>query len=258
MADTLVVAACQHDPVPGDVRANLGRAVALVERAADQGAQLAVLPELFNTGYYMFALFRQLAEPRDGPSTGVLKELARRRGVTVVAGIAERDDTDLLYNTAVIVTPRGLEGHYRKVHLWDREREMFEAGNNPPVLATSLGYLAVLVCYDLEYPEAAEQVRSLGARLLAAPAAFGNEALWVATITARARELGVPVVAANRVGLEGDTRFCGRSMVLDGEGNVLADAGHEEGIAMAEVELPEVERRSGPGRDVRFIYPEFG
>ena len=258
------VAAAQFEPRPGDVRWNISREIELAAQAGVRGADLVVLPELGTTGYYMFDRFRDLAEPADGPTVTIIAELARRWDFHVVVGLAERGDDDQVFNSAILVGPDGVLGTYRKAHLWDREREVFAPGTGPPLVDAGepLGTLGLLVCYDLEFPEIADEVSAGGAALLAAPAAFGNLTLWKATLESRARDLGIPLVAANRLGLEGDTRFCGHSMVMDAGGQVLADAGTSMGLAMAEVTIgPGGKGRSGPNggkRDVRLIHPEFG
>ncbi len=260
----LKVAAAQFEPRPGDVRWNISQEIELAAQAGVRGADLVVLPELGTTGYYMFDRFRDLAEPLDGPTVTIIAELARRWDFHVVVGLAERGDDDQVFNSAVLVGPEGVRGVYRKVHLWDRERDVFVPGTDPPLVDAGepLGTLGLLVCYDLEFPETADAVAAGGAMLLAAPAAFGNLTLWRATLGSRARDLGIPVVAANRLGLEGDTRFCGHSMVMDAGGEVLADAGTSMGLAMADIEVvPRGRGSSRPGggkRDIRLIHPEFG
>jgi len=259
----LTVAAAQFEPRPGDVRWNISRSIELAARAGVRGADLVVLPELGTTGYYMFDRFRDLAEPLDGPTITIMTELARRWDFHVVVGLAERAPDDRFYDSAVLVGPGGVAGVYRKTHLWDREREVFAPGTDPPVVdaGARMGRLGLLVCYDLEFPETAGLVLAGNGRLLAAPAAFGNLTLWKATLTTRVRDMGIPLVAANRLGLEGDTRFCGHSMVIAADGEVLADAGTSQGIAMAEVILDPMEakgRRVGGGKDPHLIHPEFG
>ena len=251
------VAVCQFAPRPGDVRANLAQAVALVEVAAARGARLVVLPELCLTGYYMSAMFRSLAEPLDGPQVGVLRELARRRGVHIVAGVAERGEGDALHDTAVLVGPTGVLGAGRKAHLWDREVGLFTPGAGPAVVVpTELGALALLVCYDLEHPELAHAAAAAGAGAIVAPAAFSDPMLWRATLRSRAMETGLPVVAANRTGVEGNARFCGASMVVGPDGAVLADAGPRQGVRVARVPIAAAGRRWRP--DARMVYPEYG
>ncbi len=256
---TVMVAAAQFEPRPGDVRWNISRVLELASQAGVGGADLVVLPELVTTGYYMFERFHQLAEPLDGPTVTILHELARRYGMHVVLGMAERGVDGAVHDSAVMVGPRGLTGVYRKVHLWDIERDVFVSGDGVVVedTGTDLGHLGLLVCYDLEFPVTTELVAAAGASLLAAPAAFSNLTLWRATLEARARDLEVPIVAANRLGDELESTFCGHSTIMGPDGVVLAEAGTEPGIVMAEVTLDPSGRRRPP-RDTRLIHPEFG
>lgn len=253
------VAAAQFEPRPGDVRWNISRVLELASQAGVRGADLVVLPELVTTGYYMFNRFRELAEPLDGPTVTILHELARRYDFHVVLGLAERGDDGNVHDSAVLVGPSGLAGVYRKVHLWDTEKDVFTPGRKVVVTDTrsGIGQLGLLVCYDLEFPQTAEEVGAAGASLLAAPAAFSNLTLWKATLEARVRDLGMPIVAANRLGHELDTDFCGHSMVMAADGTVAADAGSEPGLAMAEVSVDPAGNRRRP-RDARLIHPEFG
>jgi predicted amidohydrolase len=257
--NTVRVAVAQFEPRPGDVRWNISRVLDLASQAGVRGADLVVLPELVTTGYYMFERFSQLAEPLDGPTVTILHELARRYGMHVVLGMAERGEDGNVHDSAVMVGPGGLGGVYRKMHLWDKERGVFIAGEGVVVEDTgsSLGHLGLLVCYDLEFPDTAELVAAAGASLLATPAAFSNLTLWRATLGSRARDLGIPIVAANRLGLELDAEFCGHSTVMGADGAVLADAGTEPGIAMAELKLDPTGTKR-PARDQRLIHPEFG
>jgi len=250
------VAVCQFAPRPGDVRANLAQAVVLVEVAAARGARLVVLPELCLTGYYMSAVFRSLAEPLDGPQVGVLRELARRRGVLIAAGVAERGEGGALHDTAVLVGPAGVLGAGRKARLWDREVGLFTPGEGPAIVPTELGLLALMVCYDLEHPELAVAAAAAGAGAIVAPAAFSDPVLWRATLRSRAQETGLPVIAANRTGVEGNARFCGASMVVGPDGTVLAEAGPRQGVRVARVPIAAAGRRRRP--DARMVYPEYG
>ena len=258
-AGTVTLAAAQFEPRPGDMRWNISRVLELVSRAGVQGADLVVLPELVTTGYYMGERFTELAEPRDGPTVALVHELARRYDLHVVLGLAERGGDGRVHDSSFLVGPRGLIAVYRKIHLWDTENSVFVPGEETmaPDTGGPLGRVGLLVCYDLEFPDTAEEVGAAGASLVAAPAAFTNLTLWRATLEARARDLGVPVVAANRIGRELDTDFCGHSSIVDAGGAVLAEAGDEPELITAEVRV-DPGRRGRPAKDARLIHPEFG
>ncbi|UCC93756.1 MAG: carbon-nitrogen hydrolase family protein [Thermoplasmata archaeon] len=259
MSNGVMVAAGQFEPRQGDMRWNISRVLELASQAGVKGADLVVLPELATTGYYMFNKFHDLAEPLDGPTVAVVHELAKRYDYHVVMGLAEKGDDGKVHDSSVLIGPSGLQGVYRKIHLWDTENSVFTPGDQvmAPETGGPLGRVGLLVCYDLEFPETAERVGALGASLLAATAAFTNLTLWQATLKARARDLGVPVVAANRIGHEMDTDFCGHSSIVAPDGTVLAEAGDEPGLVMAEV-VVDPTGKGRPTKDSRLIHPEFG
>lgn len=256
---TVLVAVGQFEPRPGDMRWNISRVLELSAQAGVRGADLVVLPELVTTGYYMFQRFREMAEPLDGPTVTLLHELARRYDLHVVTAVPELADDGRLYDSSLLVGPSGLEAVYRKIHLWDTESTAFTPGEAVVTADTGgpLGRLGLMICYDLEFPEMAEELVAAGATMLVAPAAFTNLTLWRATLEARAMDLGVPVVAANRLGQELDTEFCGHSSIVGPDGTLLADGGTEPGLVMAEVPVGPA-RGGRPTRDPRLIHPEFG
>lgn len=168
-----VVACCQLALQVGDLEGNRARADAAIEQAAATGATIVVLPELATSGYaFMDAdQARALAEPVPGPSTDHWHELAERLDVTVIGGICEDGGDGALFNTAAVVNRDGVRAIYRKVHLWDREKLVFTPGDQPPPVLDVDGHLvAVMICYDLEFPEWVRLPALAGAQLLCAPA----------------------------------------------------------------------------------------
>ena len=141
--ESMVRIACvQMEPSVGEKDTNVAKSLEMIERAADQGARLVVLPELCNSGY----VFRTreeafaLAEPvPGGPTSAAWSTLAARRGLYLVAGIAELAG-NALYNSSVVLGPRGYIGTFRKVHLWNEENLFFEPGDlGFPVFKTAIG-----------------------------------------------------------------------------------------------------------------------
>src|ERR1700731_3627822 len=136
------IAALQMEPRIGATEENVRRSRAMLDEAAKAGATLAVLPELCNTGY-VFATREEafsLAEAiPNGPTCRAWAETAKRHGLHIVAGIAERNG-GALYNAAVVIGPKGYVGTYRKNHLWAAENLFFEPGNlGVPVFHTAIG-----------------------------------------------------------------------------------------------------------------------
>src|SRR5579862_4127035 len=151
-----VVACCQLSLEVGNVSANRELARSAIADAARQGAQVVVVPELSNSGY-VFAdrdEAARCAEPLDGPTVAGWAQLARTHDLVIVGGLCESGPGERLSNTSVIVDGRGVSAVYRKAHLWDREKLVFDPGNAPPpVIDTRHGRLSTVVCYDLEFPE---------------------------------------------------------------------------------------------------------
>jgi N-carbamoylputrescine amidase len=236
----------------GDRDANLAVTVAGIEEAVAQGAHLILLQEL-HTGLYFCqtedpAGF-DLAEPIPGPTTQVLSDAAARWGVVIVASLFERRAPGLYHNTAVVLERDGtLAGRYRKMHIPDDpgyyEKFYFTPGDLgfTPV-ATSVGRLGVLVCWDQWYPEGARLMALAGAELLLYPTAIGwdpnddaaeqarQRDAWITIQRAHAIANGIPVLSCNRVGFEPDpsgrtagAQFWGSSFAVGPQGEWLAAA----------------------------------
>lgn len=218
----------QFAPEFGEVRRNLDRVASLLQ---SRRADLWVLPELCTTGYQFASPqeVQDLAEPvPEGPATAFLIALAREMGCHIVAGLAERAN-GRAYNSAVLVGPHGLVAHYRKVHLFYEERNLFCPGDLPfPVVDLGLGRVGLLVCYDHLFPEAARCLALGGAEVIAHPANLVMPGLAQLTMRVRALENRVFTVTANRVGAEARTgetlRFTGLSQVVAPSGDVLLQA----------------------------------
>lgn len=244
-AEHLRVAAWQCAPLPLDVGGNLTRLAATAARAAEQGADLLVVPELFTTGYAVgAAAAAALAEPVDGPTARAVARIASEADLAVAWGFPERDG-DVVRNAVGLVDRTGTpRGHHRKVHLWgDVDRSQFVASEQAP-RAVDLGpdgpRLGLLVCYDVEFPEAARHLALQGARVLVVPTAnpVGCDVVQDVLLRARAAENGVGLVYANYRGSDGTLAYNGTSMVVGPDGGVLAVAGRDEdALLVADVPL---------------------
>lgn len=217
-------AVIQTDPCFGELLSNTRAALAQIPGDLD----LAVLPELFATGYQ----FRDrdelmdLAEPvPDGPTCQALREHAAATGITLVAGLAERHG-DLAYNAAVLVRPDGSVELYRKTHLFWDEKLIFAPGDlGFPVFQACGTTLGLMVCFDWLFPEATGTLARRGARIICHPSnlvlSHCPDAMPV-----RALENRVYTLTANRVGTEHRTetalRFIGRSTIASPRFETLA------------------------------------
>jgi predicted amidohydrolase len=230
---------------------NLDRAAALLVEAADQGAELVVLPELFaalgrNTD------MRNDAEPLKGTTVAWGAEQARQHHCAIVAGSFVERDGEQLFNTSALLGSDGsLIAHYRKVHLFDvdvegatsRESDTFSAGDDAVVTTLTDGTkLGLALCYDLRFPELFRIEALRGAQVIAAPSAFTAATgadHWELLVRARALENQVAVIAAAQWGTSPDgVKRHGHALIVDAWGTVLAEAPAEGDIVIgADIDL---------------------
>ena len=242
----LKVASIQFDTLLGSVPENLDKAERLIDDALASGAQLIVLPELFNTGYRLDDHYGQYAESIPGPSVERISAVAQREKIYLVGCIAEKDpSTGHIFDTAFLTGPEGFVGAYRKIHLWGQEPNYFHTGPVFPVFQTPWCKIGLLICYDVGFPEAARCLALAGAEMILLPSAFGMPRLyaWDLATRSRALENGCYLIAANRIGREKDSEFCGHSRVVDPQGNVIVDAGLQETVIAADVDISEVHQQ---------------
>ena len=261
MSEPLTLALVQTHAT-ADAEDNVQRTTALVERAAEAGARLVCLQELFRTPYFPqtedeanFAL----AEPIPGPSTEHFVAVAKRLGIVLVISLFERRARGLFHNTAVVLDADGtIAGRYRKMHIPEDprffEKYYFAPGDTGfQAFDTAVGRIGVLVCWDQWYPEAARLTALAGAEILLYPTAIGTwigeqelaptqHDAWRTVQRGHAVANGVFVAAANRIGREGELTFWGRSFVAAPDGRVLAEAESEETVLLATLDRSEIDR----------------
>ncbi|MFH1834978.1 MAG: nitrilase-related carbon-nitrogen hydrolase [Methanobacteriota archaeon] len=208
----------QFNPRHHSPRQNCEKILRMLE---GESADLIVLPELFSTGYAFSSkkeLYGLSEEVPDGPTTSDLISLSKKIDACIVAGIAEKSGSKV-YNSAVVVD-KDYVGVYRKVHLFGREKEFFEPGDEFKVFDVRGIKLGVMVCFDWFFPESARTLALLGADLIAHPANLIMPYCPDAMVT-RCLENGVWAVTADRIGQEGEYSFIGQSQVTSPTGEVL-------------------------------------
>jgi N-carbamoylputrescine amidase len=261
-----------------DTGANVSRAADLIRHAAQAGARVVCLPELFRTPYFCQcedpAAF-DLAEPIPGPTSQALAAVARQSGVVVIAPIFERRAPGVYHNSVAVIDADGsVRGVYRKMHIPDDpayyEKFYFTPGDlGFRAFDTCAGRLAPLICWDQWFPEAARLSALRGASMLFYPTAIGwqphemqavgaaQRDAWRTIQRAHAIANGVYVGVVNRVGHEkpdgaaagSGIKFWGSSFFADPFGVVLAEAATDrEETLLAEIDLARLEdvRRNWP------------
>jgi predicted amidohydrolase len=238
---TLRVAAIQMEVVSGEPKKNMVRAEAMLNEAARAGAQAALLPELWTTGYALDRLGEIATEC--GPMTmQFLRDVARRLGISVIGGSFPVARDGGVYSTCYVIEPDGeVVSEYSKEHLFPllREPEYLLSGTPGRVANTARGKWATLICFDIRFPESARRLAYRGARVLWVPAEWPAPRLehWRTLLRARAIENQYFVVAANRCGTGDNTQWGGHSTVIDPWGNILAEAGEGEAVLMADLDM---------------------
>jgi predicted amidohydrolase len=235
------VAAVQMDVKILEKENNLEQVLSRLEQAARAGAKLAVFPECALSGYCFVSSEEAapVAEEVPGPSTERILGAARALDCTVIVGLLERAG-DHIFNAAAVVTPQGILGTYRKLHLpclgidWHTK-----LGDTPfPVFATPHAKIGISICYDCSFPESGRVLKLNGAQILAIPTNWplGSDS-WQHTPPVRASENHMYVIACDRVGEERGFRFAGHSQIVDCNGTKLAEAGEtEETILYGEID----------------------
>lgn len=244
-----------------DTKANVGKVTELVLAAAKRGAQVILLPELFENVYFCTLEkdeYFSLAKPFAGhPTIKHFSEMARDLKVALPVSFFERDG-QCYYNSVAMIDADGTTlGVYRKSHIPDgpgyEEKYYFRPGNTGfKVWDTKFGKIGVGICWDQWYPEAARSMMLLGADLLMYPTAIGTEPEepnldtkdpWQRAMIGHAVSNVVPVVAANRTGSEIQQTFYGHSFICDHRGNKVAELGREEtGVITASFDLEAIRR----------------
>ena len=230
--------------------AMVARQVALIRQAAAGGAQIVGLQELATGPYFCqdeSDEWFDLAEPvPDGPTTTELAALAAELGVVLVVPLFEEDD-NFFYNTAAVLDADGSYlGKYRKTHIpyakTYREKYYFKPGNTGyPVFQTRFAKIGVYICYDRHFPEGARALGKNGAEIVFIPSATGGRSkqYWHLEQRGHAVANGYFVATSNRVGKEptGPNEFYGHSYFCDPYGKILSEAGEEEEVIYADLDL---------------------
>ncbi len=262
----LIQLSCSDDP-----EENLSQSIEKIKAAAASGANVILLQELFNTTYFCQTVddqFFDWAQSIPGPITEEMSLLAKELDIVIVAPFFERRAAGIYHNSLVVIDADGtLMGTYRKKHIPDdpnfHEKYYFTPGEDDyKVFDTKYAKIGPLICWDQWYPEAARITALKGAELLVYPTAIGTlpdedqrqgqEFLdaWQTIQRSHAIANGCFVASINRVGQEDDINFWGHSFVSGPFGQMQAEAGTDEEVLIADIDLSKIEKQ-------RQVWPFF-
>ncbi len=239
MRAPLILALWQCAPAPLDVAGNLARLELAARQAAHAGARLLVCPEMCITGYAIGTpAVQALAQEADGGWAHAVAAIAQRHAIAVVYGYPERSADGRVFNAALWINAAGKRClNYRKAYLFGAlDRDQFAAGAPSAALFDFDGWnVGLLICYDIEFPEAARALALAGADLIAVPTANMADYDFVAraVVPVRAYENQLFVAYANFTGAEGPLQYGGLSVVAGPDGAPVAQAGRDETLLIA-------------------------
>jgi len=219
----------------GDKAYNIRKMATYITKAKKQKADLIIFPELVLTGYTIRDRIYELAETIPGPSTRKVENLAKLHNINIIYGMPEKSAkaNAVIYNTAVLTTPKGTFGYYRKMYLPTHsvfeEKRYFRQGYESPTFATPIGKIGLIICYDIFFPETARLLRLKGTELIvcisASPAV--RRSFFETLTAARAIENTVYVAYVNLVGVEDGLQFWGGSRLIAPNGRILSQAKYD-------------------------------
>ena len=249
MKDKIKLALCQISSKREDKEANLRKIENLTLKAKNRGADLAIFPEMSLTGYVILDQVYELAEPVPGPSVSRVEELAEKAGIHVIFGMPELSEKTkgTIYNTAVLVGPKGFIGKYRKMYLPTHsvfeEKRYFRPGYEPAAFQTEIGNIGLTICYDVFFPEVFRLARLKGAQLIvcisASPAV--RRGYFEILTAARALENTAFLAYVNLAGVEDGLQFWGGSRLVCPTGDVAAEAKYDlEDFVVCDVDFDDL------------------
>jgi predicted amidohydrolase len=270
-----LVAACIQTNTCQDIRANLEKIKPMIREAADRGAELITLPEnVCLIGTKRDALFAQSPREEDHPAIAFFRAEAQKTKTWILAGsVPVATECDRLANRSLMFNPRGnIVARYDKIHMFDaalseteiyRESRNYRPGHCAVTAETPWGKIGMTICYDLRFPQLHRALAKAGAVIITSPAAFvatTGRLHWHILCRARAIETGCFVIAPGQCGMHNAERLSyGHSLIIAPSGEILAEAGEQPTIIMAELDMDEVAeaRRKLPNlqHDCDFEFP---
>jgi len=224
---------------------NISKTIKFLGQAVREGAKLVILPELCTSGNELRDIeeAKSVSEPiPNGITTAKWIEFAKENDIYIVGGVCEKSH-DSLYNSAVFIGPDGYEGTYRKIHLWDDEKNLFVPGNQFKLYDTSLAKIGVMICYDGFFPETVRILTELGAEIICQPTAE-KQIFDIEMNRARSYENAIFIATANLVGREGAIHYAGHSQITNPRGEIIAcELEEKESVLITDIDVSEATAR---------------
>jgi len=260
MNDIRIAAVMMNCPV-GRVQNNLDRMAGWVQTAKKQAADLVCFPEMNVTGYSTRDEIKDSTDAVPGPISQFILAMAREFKIVILAGMAEEDSQGCVFASHLVVTPQGVAGIYRKIHIAPPEGNVFTAGNTIPVFEINGLKLGIQLCYDVHFPELSTRMAIDGADVIFMPHASPRGTpqqkftSWMRHLPARAFDNGLYVVACNQTGdNQNGLNFPGLSVILDPAGRIITkDTAGKEDMVVADLKAEELEKVRG--HRMRYFLP---
>ena len=261
--DSLRIAAAVVNAPIGKIDHNLAQVTRWTRMAAEQEVRLICFPEMNLTGYVHNETAGDWAQSIPGPATHALAELARETGVTILAGMAEKDTDGRLFIVHLAANPDGRLDVYRKLHLAPPEQAIFTPGDEVSLFEVASLTCGIQLCYDAHFPELTTRMALGGADIIFVPHASPSRGQtardkhksWMRHLTARSYDNGLFIVACNQTGRNGNgLEFPGNAVVIDPSGNILAKKlDDKEGLVVVDLEGSALEHVRG--HRMRYFLP---
>jgi predicted amidohydrolase len=232
----------QMETVLHNKNKNLKKMEYFVKKAAAEGANIVLFPELVLTGYFTREKTPELAESLEGESIQFMCSCASNYNIKIVFGFPEEKEGHY-YNSACFINNDGkVLGSYQKTHLWDEESKYFKPGKSYPVWETDIGKIGIMICFDTDFPECSRALALNGAEIILAPTAnmLPLDHLQRIYIQSRAAENQVFVATTNKVGVEEETAFFGESAAASPKGELITLGNCNESGYVVEINLEEI------------------
>ncbi len=241
----LKVSLGQMDVKLGQPEKNLATVESMTAEAAERGSDLILFPELWSTGYDLENA-SQYATAIDQGIFANTADLARKNGLSILGSCLSLKEEGQFGNTAVYFDDKGRQlGAYTKIHLFRlmAEDQYLSPGGQLTVVDTAWGRLGLAICYDLRFPEIFRAYALAGAKIVLLPAQWPYPRLlhWQTLLRARAIENQMVIIACNRVGVTGDTTFCGHSTIIDPWGEIIVEGDDSPDLLTGTVDLDRVD-----------------